>query len=45
MKNHSFQKKKKNEIMKGLNMRFKILDADMSPLKYSSDIRSERKGN
>ena len=40
MKNHFFQK---NEIVDALNMRFKILDADMSSLKYPSDIRSERK--
>ena len=28
-----------------LNVRFKTLDADMSPLKCLSDIRSERKGS
>ena len=35
----------KNEIVDALNMRFKTLNADMFPLKYTWDIRSERKEN
>ena len=40
VKNHFFQK---IETVYALNVRFKTLDADISLLKYPSDVKSKRK--